>query len=53
MSLQLCLKLSKIDPLTVKLFIVTNRAGVTLKTDSYFYGTNTRHMSHAGKPQCI
>ena len=53
MSLQLCSKLSKIDLLTVKLFIVKSGAGVILKTDVNFEGTNTRHMSRSGKSQCI
>ena len=53
MSLQLCSKLSKIDLLTVKLFIVRSGAGVILKIDVNFEGTNTRHMSRSGKSQCI
>ena len=53
MSFQLCSKLSKIDLLTVKLFIVKSGAGLILKTDVNFEGTNTRHMSRSGKSQCI
>ena len=36
-----------------KLFIVKNGTELTLKTDTNFKGTNTRHMSHSGKSQCI
>ena len=53
MRFQLCLKLSKIVLLTVKLFIVLNGTEITLKPDTNFKGTNTRHMSHSGKSQCI
>ena len=53
MSLELCSKLSKIDLLTVKLFSVLSGAGVVLKTDINFLGTNTRHMSRSRKSQCI
>ena len=47
------LKIEQNGSFDSKIIHCLNLGRVTLKTDISFNGTNTRHMSHSGKSQCI